>query len=120
MRYTMPMLAMFPQILFLAPLAAFVIRLALALLFAYSSWKHASAASSLLRFFALLEIAVAAALVAGASTQLVALVAALLLAASFFRADLAVSTRTATLLALAMCASLFLTGAGAFAVDLPL
>lgn len=120
MRYTMRMLSLFPQILFLAPFSAFLIRVALAVLFAHASWRHVARPSISARIFALLEIAVAAALLAGAWTQAIAPAAALLILVGFFVPFLRVSARSTALLALVMCVSLLVTGAGALAFDLPL
>ncbi|HEY4526866.1 MAG TPA: hypothetical protein VJK53_03405 [Candidatus Paceibacterota bacterium] len=114
------MLSLFPQILFLAPLSAFVIRIALAILFAGASWRHISEPSLTMRVFAIVEIAVAATLVAGAWTQAVALGAAVLLLAGLFVPSLRANPRSTALLALVMCLSLLVTGAGAIAFDLPL
>src|SRR3989338_5599444 len=94
------MLSLFPQILFLAPLSAFIIRIALAVLFAGASWRHISEPSITMRVFAIIEIAVAAALVAGAWTQAVALCAGALILAGYFVPSLRTSPRSAALLAL--------------------
>ena len=114
------MLSLFPQILFLAPLSAFIIRFALAVLFAGASWRHISEPSITMRVFAIIEIAVAAALVAGAWTQAVALCAGILILAGYFVFAVQVRPRSTALLALVMCLSLLVTGAGAIAFDLPL
>ena len=120
MGYTMLMLSLFPQILFLAPLSAFLIRIVLAILFAAASWRHIAQPHMSARIFAIIEIAVAAVLVAGAWTQAVSIVAALLLVFSLIKHSHSISSRSTVLLALVMCASLLVTGAGAFAFDLPL
>ncbi len=114
------MLSLFPQILFLAPLSAFIIRIALAILFAGASWRHISEPALTMRVFAIIEIAVAAALVAGTWTQAIALVAAALILAGLFVPSLRTSPRSTALLALVMSLSLVVTGAGAIAFDLPL
>lgn len=114
------MLSLFPQILFLAPLSAFIIRIALAILFAGASWRHISEPAIMMRVFAIIEIAVAAALLSGTWTQAVALGAAVLLLAGLFVPSLRTGPRSTALLALVMCFSLLVTGAGALAFDLPL
>lgn len=114
------MLSLFPEILFLAPLSAFLIRVALAVLFGYAAWQHVRRSEVLLRTLALLEVAIAAALLVGAWTQIVALVAGILSVMSLLNPGIRSSARSTMLLALVMCVSLMVTGAGAFAFDLPL
>jgi uncharacterized membrane protein YkgB len=116
----MRMLSLFPQILFLAPFSALFLRISLAILFANASWRHVAQTNITTRIFAILEIAVAAALLAGAWTQAIALVGALLIVIGLFVPSLRISTRSTALLALVMCFSLLVTGAGAVAFDLPL
>jgi uncharacterized membrane protein YphA (DoxX/SURF4 family) len=116
----MRMLSLFPQILFLAPFSAFLIRVSLAVLFAGASWRHVAGTSLGMRVFAILEIAVAAALLSGAWTQLAALFGAVLILIGLFVPSLRSSARSTSLLALVMCLSLLVTGAGAVAFDLPL
>jgi len=116
----MHMLSLFPQLLFLAPVSALLIRLALALLFALSSWRHVLSPSLSVRVFAFVEITLAALLATGAATQAVALLAGVVVLAGFAFPNYTIAPRTALLLALVMCVSLLLTGAGAFAFDLPL
>ena len=114
------MLSLFPQILFLSPLAPFAIRVVLALFAASAAWRHLSSTDPLLKGISVLEIALAAALLSGAWTQAGALAGfgftALGLAFPRIRAY-PIST---TLLSLVMLATLIVTGAGAFAFDLPL
>ncbi len=114
------MLSIFPDILFLAPLAPFVIRIALAVLFVSVGWSRVYQNDLVLRSFALVEIAVAAALALGAWTQPAALAGALVVLAWIVRPTLRPTPVSTALLALVMCLSLLVTGAGAFAFDLPL
>ena len=114
------MLSVFPEILFLSPLAPLLIRVALGGVFAYTAWTHMKSADNTTRVLSIIEGVAAILLVVGAWTQPAALAALVLLAAHAFMPHLRVVSREATLLALVMAASLLLTGAGAFAFDLPL
>ena len=120
MGYTLDMLSLFPEILFLAPFSAFLIRVALALLLGLAAWKHFSHDEPSLRIFGILEIAAAAALLAGAWTQGVALLAFIGTALSFVFPRLRAYPLSTTLLALVMFLSLVVTGAGVLSFDLPL
>ncbi|OGG79735.1 hypothetical protein A3A39_04380 [Candidatus Kaiserbacteria bacterium RIFCSPLOWO2_01_FULL_54_13] len=114
------MLSVFPEILFLSPLAPFLIRLALGGVFAYAAWTHMKTTDSLPRSFSVIEGVVAILLVAGAWTQPAALGALLVIAAHLATPQLRTVSQGTALLALVMSASLLVTGAGAFAFDLPL
>ncbi len=63
-------LSLFPQILFLAPFSATLIRVALAILLAYVAWDYLSRADMPSRAAGLVKLTLAAALFAGAWTQL--------------------------------------------------
>lgn len=114
------MLATFPEILFLAPVAIALLRLALGGYLAYAAWHHISGAGASLRIFAIVEAAVAAALFAGYRVQAIAILAALvtlvMIAAPTFRRY----PMSTLVLLLLLALSLTVTGAGAFAFDLPL
>lgn len=117
----MRMLSLFPQILFLAPFSAFVIRLALACVFAIMAWRHFSAPENSLRALGALEIAAAAALALGTWTQGVALAGTVRVVLDIVFPRLRVLPLSTMLLALVMLLSLIVTGAGVFfAFDLPL
>lgn len=113
------MLSVFPELLFLSPLAATLIRGALVIFFGYAAWKHSLNADLSLRALGLGEAAVMFALFFGAWTQPAAVAGAVLLLGWFF-----LQTRPYTissiLLALVMCLSLLVLGPGPFAFDLPL
>ncbi len=68
------MLSLFPQLLFLSPFAAFLIRLALACVFAYSAYHRIPHGTTLLKVFGVIDALIAIALLIGFSTQLAALV----------------------------------------------
>jgi len=114
------MLSLFPEILFLSPFAATIIRIALAALLAYGAWSTVSSPDVRVRVRAIFEIAVAVLLFAGAWTQAAALFAVLLLALSLAVPQMRTLPRSSVLLALAMAISLVVTGPGAIALDLPL
>ncbi len=114
------MLSLFPEILFLAPFAALILRVALALLLALTAWAHVSRPETLARAWALIEMAAAVALLLGAWTQAAALAAAVWLFASLFVREMRIFPKSTVILALIIALSLVLTGPGPFSFDLPL
>lgn len=114
------LLSLFPQILFLAPFSALAIRLVLAIVLGLSAWSLVKRDGSLPRVWGIAQVAAAAALAAGAWTQAIALAAFLMLSAEFFLPNLRHFPRSTVALAMIMCLALLVTGAGAFAFDLPL
>lgn len=114
------MLSVFPDLLFLAPLSALLIRFALGLVFAYAAWKHFSHAENFSRVLSVVEFLSAVSLVLGVRTQIGALVGAFIIAVWLARAPSRPVALGTALLALVMCLSLLVTGSGAFAFDLPL
>lgn len=114
------MLSLFPEILFLSPLAPFLIRVALGILFAFAAWAHLKRPDFTSRTFSIVEFVIAAALTAGAWTQPASLLGSIVVAVWFFQPTSRVYTMSTILLALTMALSLIVTGAGAFAFDLPL
>ena len=136
--YTIGMLSLFPQILFLAPLSATILRIAAALVFAYVAWRQIAQRETIAQtrspvvgsgmwivwFSTLSEGVVALGLFLGLFTQLCALVG-FIIALKYivwgrrYPAEFPL-TRTASLLLAAVTLSLVFTGAGAFAFDLPL
>lgn len=114
------MLSLFPQILFLSPLAPFAIRVTLACLFAYAAWRHLSSDTPLLKAASILEIALGASLLSGAWTQAGAVAGFCYLALSLALPRMRAYPTSTIILALVMLATLTVTGAGAFAFDLPL
>lgn len=114
------MLSVFPEILFLSPFAPFLIRLALAALFAHSAWNHVQRTDTASRTLAIVEVGVAVVLALGAWTQPAALLGAIIAAIWLAQPTARVTPTSTALLALIMCLSLILTGAGALALDLPL
>jgi TRAP-type mannitol/chloroaromatic compound transport system permease small subunit len=114
------MLTLFPQILFLAPFSALIIRLALAILFALAAWRRSGEAGGLARAWSMAEGILAVLLIVGAWTQATALVAGILIIVGLLYPSVRLTNTTASMLALVLCFSLLITGAGAFAFDLPL
>ncbi len=134
------MLNPFPELLTFSFFAPTLLRVAVGLVFAYLAWHHFSArracageiemfvsrslAGGLCTIYALIEALVALGLVIGLYTQVAALVGAvitlkiLVLKRSFHQT--APLSRTAYALVCIICISLLVTGAGAYALDLPL
>lgn len=132
------MLTLFPEILFLSPAATALLRIAAALTFAYVVWTQLKRREELSRvrfplvgkgewiiwFSVIVEGAIAIALFAGIYTQLAALLGAVTAAKYWYwhkyTPAFAPLARGTSLLLLAITLSLVVTGAGAFAFDLPL
>ena len=114
------MLSLFPDILFLAPFSAFLLRLSLGVVFGYAAWKYFAHETTLLRAFGFVEAIIAIALIAGAWTQAAALAAFIVIAIHFFMPSLRTIALGTALLSLVISISLLVTGAGVFALDLPL
>ncbi len=114
------MLSLFPEILFLAPLGAFLIRIAAAFTLAYIAYRHAYAPDALSRTGAVIEAGAAVLLLLGVFTQAGALLGIGIVLAHVGLRSLRVLPMSTMLLLLALCLSALVTGAGAFAFDLPL
>jgi len=134
------MLSVFPNLLNYNVLAPFILRLAVGIIFLElgylklgkekSSWKmffetiHFKPSSFFVLLLAVIEIIAGAFLVVGYLTQLAALVMAIILLAEAYveLQDGALLKRDIVFytLLLVICVSLILTGAGAYAFDLPL
>ena len=116
----MHMLSLFPQILFLAPFSAFLIRIALAALLAFAAWQHITRTDTTSRTLAVLELLAGAALLVGAWTQAVSIAGFFGILAGYVFPRMRVYPKSTMLLGLVLCLSLLVTGAGVFAFDLPL
>lgn len=114
------MLSLFPQLLFLSPFAAFLIRISLAVVFAYSAYLRVSQQNMLLKIFGVIDAVIAIGLLVGFSTQLAALLGLICTVAWLVKPDWNPYPRSTTALAAVMCLSLLVLGAGPFAFDLPL
>ncbi len=111
------MLSIFPELLFLSLFAPFILRVTLAVLFGLASWARFKKGPLAL---SVAEALVAILILIGAWTQLAALAALALLGIYLCFRSHAPYTRSTLLLALPIAFSLLITGAGAFAFDLPL
>ena len=132
------MLSVFPEILFLSPFAPTLLRVAAGIVLLIVAWTHYERRNELGQekfivvgqgmwipvFAALVEFLTAVGLILGTYTQAVAIVGALLaLKHLLWRGhypNFFPLSRSASMLLLAICLSLIVTGAGAFAFDLPL
>ncbi|HEY4520027.1 MAG TPA: hypothetical protein VJH33_03255 [Candidatus Paceibacterota bacterium] len=145
------MLSTFPELLFLAPLSPFLIRLALASLFAYASLRHfvskreegvrtigfaagwipalwiqpdgdigASAGRMAFKILWVIEAVLALFLAGGAYVQLASIVGGVIAIEWLVSKRTRPVARGTAYLALVLCVSLLVTGAGALAFDLPL
>lgn len=120
----MHLLSLFPQLLFLAPFGATLIRIALAVvissdarhLFTYSDTRH--------RIGGVCAAALAILFLVGAWTQLVALFSAIswviFLIYPYPDKSFSALPKSTIALAVVMSMTLIVTGAGAFAIDWPL
>ena len=118
--YTVRMLSLFPEILFLAPIATFLLRVALSLIFAYSAWTRVPSERTSLKVFGAVDALLAVMLIVGFYTQLAALIAALCLIYWLIKSDMSPFPRSTSALALVIAVSLIVMGSGPFAFDLPL
>ena len=126
--YTMPMLNLFP-IMFLSLLAHAILRITAGMLLIYlgvSRQKtlrtNPAASWGILAFLSLIEIVVGAMLIAGFLTQVAALILlCYAIVALLLRKRLAayLLPPSAHVLMIGVAISLFITGAGAFAFDMP-
>jgi len=114
------MLSLFPELLFLAPLAAFVIRIATGLTLVYMASKHITVSTTAVRTLGVVEGIAALLLIAGAYTQAAALAGIVIVLFSLFAPSYRTLPRSTLILLAILALSLIVTGAGPFAVDLPL
>ncbi|OGG58560.1 hypothetical protein A2765_02435 [Candidatus Kaiserbacteria bacterium RIFCSPHIGHO2_01_FULL_56_24] len=114
------MLSLFPELLFLAPFSAFVIRISVSIVLAHAAYKHLPVSSAATRTLGVIEGLCALLLFIGAYTQAAALVGLCIFLIHIFMPSLRPLPRSTIILALILCLSLIVTGAGPFAFDLPL
>ncbi|MBI5456250.1 hypothetical protein HY969_00755 [Candidatus Kaiserbacteria bacterium] len=114
------MLSFFPELLFLSPFAALLIRVSLSIVFAYSAWSRLKSAGSLLKLFGAVDAVLALLFLAGAFTQLAAIVGIICTVAWLAMPSMRPVPTSTAALALVMALSLLVMGAGPFAYDLPL
>lgn len=115
------MFSIFPEILFLAPLGAVLIRAAAAAVFALSAYTHLREGRTMLWYiFGALEVAVTLSLALGFGAQMGAILGIAVAALWLYLPHTKTASTSTTLLVVAMCVSILFTGPGAFAFDLPL
>lgn len=118
--YTVAMFSLFPEILFLAPFSALMLRAALATVLAISAWHHLNTNDARLRIVGIIEAIVALTLALGAQAQGAALAAAAILILELLVPRSRSLPLSTLWLSLAIALSILVTGAGAIAFDLPL
>ena len=114
------MLSIFPELLFLAPFSAFFIRVALGAVFTYAALHHLKSGDGTVRSFAVAEVALATALIAGAWMQPAAVLSAVIIGTWFMFPKLRAVALGTALLSIVLALSLLISGAGPLAFDLPL
>lgn len=114
------MLSLFPELLFLAPFSAFALRVTLAVVLSMSAWGRVSMKDAVSRTVAVVEIALAVALVVGAWTQAAALATAVWMLIMLFVPRMRIFPLSTVAIALVISLSIIVTGPGAFAFDFPL
>lgn len=114
------MLSLLPELLFLAPLSAFIIRVVVGISLGIVAYRHILVPTTILRVIGIIEGVTALLLIVGAYTQGAAIVAFLLIGTSIFLPAWRKFPRSTLLLLGILSFSLILTGAGPFAFDLPL
>lgn len=120
MQYTVTMLTLFPSLLFLAPFSALVLRVALAVSLGYSAWRHEGSREALVRLLGAVEFGIAVSLALGWGAQVGAVFAAATITVSLSAPRMRALPPSTLWLLLALSFSILVTGAGAFAFDLPL
>jgi hypothetical protein len=113
------MLSYFPELLYLAPFAGVLLRLAVALVLGTLALHALRGENIWMRLSGVVSGLAALFLIAGALTQPMALIALLSIIESLVRGDRALPKSTLGL-ALVMSVALLITGPGPFAFDLPL
>ena len=114
------MLSVFPELLFLSPFAAFLIRVAVSVVFGYSAVTRLRHGGGLLKLYGTIDLALALLLLAGAYTQLTAIASVICALAWLAVPSIRPVPSSTAALTLVLSLSLILTGAGPFAYDLPL
>ena len=132
------MLSIFPQILFLSPLSATLLRIAIAITFAYIAWRQYQNRTALSQvrfpvvgggmwvvwFAAVVEVVLALFILFGLFTQIAAILTAIASLKFLYWSGKASSfspiSRGTALLLFVISLSLIVTGAGLFTFDLPL
>ncbi len=111
------MLSLFPELLFLAPLSAVLIRLAAAFTFGYIATKRLNA-SSMVRGMGIVEALVAVLLFVGLYTQAAAIVGGVLALMHMCVPRFRILPTSTVILVGIMCLSLLVTGPGPFTLSI--
>jgi hypothetical protein len=114
------MLSLFPDLLFLSPLAAFLIRVSVGILLIYAAYEYRTDSSIAIRVLAGVQTIAGVLLLVGAYTQAVALFTFVLAVISLVTRNRRIYSLSTLALAAVMAATLLITGPGPFAFDLPL
>ncbi len=114
------MLSLFPELLFLAPFSAFLIRVAVAVVLAMIAQRRIRSGESYSVSLGAVEAVLALMLLIGLYTQAAALTALVLAIVSLFYPAIRTAPRSTLALMAVMLLTLLLTGPGPFAFDLPL
>jgi len=114
------MLSLFPELLFLAPFSAFLIRIAVAVTLALIARQHFALRDTHSVALGALEAVLALMILIGLYTQAAALTALILALVSIFSPAIRTAPRGTLALVAIMCLTLLLTGPGPLAFDLPL
>lgn len=115
------MLSLFPELLFLAPFSALLLRAALVYFLLRAAYKHFTRVPDvIIRALALLECAASLALFLGAYAQMGALTALLVTITWLLFPRIRPFPRTSVALLLVLSLSILITGPGAIAFDIPL
>ena len=114
------MLSPLPELFFLSPLAATLIRVSAAIVFGLAAWKHFADTETREKAVSVLEGVIAVGLFVGFYAQFAAIAGGLVACAWIFSANLRPMPKSTVVLVLIMCITLLATGAGPFAFDLPL
>ncbi len=114
------MLSLFPELLFLSPFAAFLIRISVALLLAYAATKHITDQPLAIKGIAVIQFVTAVLILTGTYTQAAALIALLFAIISLVTPRYRIYPRSTLALGTVMAFTLLITGPGPFAFDLPL
>ncbi len=114
------MLSLFPELLFLAPFSALLIRVALAIVFGYAASRHVMESDMSMRTLGVVEGVCSVLLFLGFYTQGAALLGLLLCGLHAYMPRFRLFPRSTEALVAILCVSLLVTGAGPLAFDLPL
>jgi membrane protein required for beta-lactamase induction len=114
------MLSLFPELLFLSPFAALLIRISISFGLLAICREHILRRTSYFLWLGILEAVFAVALFIGLYTQAIALAVTTLFVAMLLMPSIRAMPLSTIALLIVMCITLLVTGPGPFAMDLPL